>query len=43
MDKAGVTITGNTFVVREEADIQKVAKELYTLIDRTNRGRGAGI
>lgn len=40
---AGINITGNTFVVREEADIQKVAKELYTLIDRTNRGRGAGI
>jgi hypothetical protein len=27
----GVTITGNTFVIREEADIPKVARELHRL------------
>jgi len=36
----GITITGNTFNVRNDQDIQLVARELYTLIDRTNRGRG---
>lgn len=36
----GVTITGNTFNVRNDQDIQLVARELYTLIDRQNRGRG---
>ena len=36
----GVTITGNTFNVRNDQDVQKVARELYTLIDRTNRSRG---
>jgi len=36
----GITITGNTFNVRNDQDIKLVARELYTLIDRTNRGRG---
>lgn len=36
----GVLITGNTFVVREEADIKKIAKELNSLQQKTNRGRG---
>jgi hypothetical protein len=35
-----VVITGNSFVVREEADIQKVAKELYKLQERGRRGKG---
>ena len=30
----GVEVTGNTFVIREEADIRKVAVELNRLIDR---------
>lgn len=33
-------ITGNTFVVREEADIEKVAQELYRLEQRERRGKG---
>lgn len=37
---SGVLITGNTFVVREEADIKKIAKELNSLQQKTNRGRG---
>ncbi len=37
---SGVLITGNTFVVREEADIKKIAKELNKLQQNTNRGRG---
>jgi hypothetical protein len=28
----GVTITGNTFVIREDADIPKLARELGTYI-----------
>jgi hypothetical protein len=34
---AGVTITGNTFYIREEADVQKVAEELDILINRKMR------
>ena len=34
------TITGNTFIVREEADIDKIFHLLYDKIDRVNRGRG---
>ena len=30
----GVEVTGNTFVIREEADIRRVAEELNTLINR---------
>lgn len=37
---SGVLITGNTFVIREEADIKKIAKELNSLQQKTNRGRG---
>lgn len=33
-------ITGNTFVVREEADIKKVAQELFKLENRERRARG---
>lgn len=40
-DKNGDTIiTGNTFVVREEADIKKIAKELKILDDKESRARG---
>lgn len=33
-------ITGNTFVVREEADIKKIARELYVLQIQNTRGGG---
>lgn len=33
-------ITGNTFVVREEADIKKIARELYKLQREKERGTG---
>ena len=36
----GITITGNTFNVRNDQDIKLIARELQTLITRTNRGRG---
>ena len=36
----GVVVTGNTFVVREEADIKKIAQELYKLEKRNSRGKG---
>lgn len=39
---AGVTITGNTFNVREESDIDKIARELYRLIESKKRGVGLG-
>lgn len=35
-----VVITGNSFVIREEADINKVAEQLYKLQERSRRGRG---
>lgn len=38
----GVTITGNTFNVREEEDIEKVARKLYRLIESKKRGVGLG-
>lgn len=34
----GVVITGNSFVVREEADIKKIARELYNLQRTKERG-----
>ena len=34
-------ITGNTFIIRQESDIEKVAQELDRL--RTRRGRGLGV
>lgn len=36
----GVLITGNTFMVREEADIKRIAQELDKLQQKTNRSRG---
>ena len=36
----GVLITGNTFVVREEADIKKIARELAKMQQQDSRGRG---
>lgn len=36
----GVLITGNTFVVREEADIKKIARELDKMQQQASRGRG---
>lgn len=39
---AGVTVTGNTFNVREESDIDKIARELYRLIESKKRGVGLG-
>ncbi|WP_058989985.1 phage tail tape measure protein [Anaerococcus rubeinfantis] len=38
----GVTITGNTFNVRNEEDIEKVARKLYRLIESKKRGVGLG-
>lgn len=35
---APVTVTGNTFYVRDDSDIEKVARELYTLAMRKQRG-----
>lgn len=31
-------ITGNTFVVREEADINKIARKLYVMQQQSARG-----
>lgn len=39
----GVTVTGNTFVIREEADIKKVAQELFRLENKERRAKGRGI
>lgn len=36
----GTIISGNTFVVREEADVRKVAEELYRLEMQEKRARG---
>lgn len=38
----GISISGNTFYVREEDDIEKVARKLYDLIERKKRGVGLG-
>ena len=38
----GVTITGNTFNVRKEEDIEKIARKLYRLIESKKRGVGLG-
>lgn len=35
-------ITGNTFVIREEADIKKVAQELHKLEKKEKRAKGRG-
>lgn len=37
----GVTITGNTFNVRNDQDIELIGRALYSEIERKNRGRGA--
>lgn len=39
---SGISISGNTFYVRGEDDIEKVAQRLYTLIERKKRGVGIG-
>ena len=36
----GVNVTGNTFVIREEADIEKVARKLHELTQRKSRAVG---
>lgn len=36
----GTIITGNTFVVREEADIEKISQRLFTLQQSKRRGLG---
>lgn len=41
-DNYGVSVTGNNFYVREEDDIEKVARKLYDLIERKKRGVGLG-
>ena len=38
----GVTITGNTFNVRKEEDIDEIARKLYRLIESKKRGVGLG-
>lgn len=38
----GVTITGNTFVVRQEEDIEDIARRLYRMIESKKRGVGLG-
>lgn len=35
---SGISITGNTFNVRKESDIESIAQQLYTMIDRKRRG-----
>ncbi len=37
---SSITITGNTFTVREEADIDKIAYQLMQLISRAQRNYG---
>lgn len=41
-DDMGVVITGNNFYVREDKDIEKVARELYRYIEIKRRGVGLG-
>lgn len=38
----GVTISGNTFVIRKEEDIEDVARRLYRMIESKKRGVGLG-
>lgn len=37
---SGVTVTGNTFYVRNDNDIKLIAQELHSLQQRASRGRG---
>ena len=39
---AGISISGNTFYVREDDDVEKIARRLYDLIERKKRGVGLG-
>ena len=39
----GVNVTGNTFVIREEADIEKVARKLHELTQRKSRAVGVAL
>ena len=39
---AGITFTGNNFYIREEDDIEKVARKLYRMIESKKRGVGLG-
>lgn len=39
---SGVSISGNTFVVRKESDIEDIARDLYRLIENKKRGVGLG-
>ncbi|MGE1061801.1 phage tail tape measure protein [Megasphaera paucivorans] len=38
----GVLVTGNTFIIREEDDIDKVAHQLFQLMDQANLNYGGG-
>ena len=38
----GISISGNTFYVREDDDVEKIARRLYDLIERKKRGVGLG-
>lgn len=35
-----LTVTGNTFIVREEADIDKIAHHLYSLFNQAESNYG---
>lgn len=39
---SGISISGNTFYVREDEDVEKIARKLYDLIERKKRGVGLG-
>lgn len=36
----GIYVSGNEFIIREEADIEKISYKLFKLIERRNRGVG---
>ena len=38
-----IILTGNEFVVREEADVKRIAGELYAMIRRESRSRGGSL
>ena len=38
----GVTISGNTFIIRKEEDIEDIARRLYRMIESKKRGVGLG-
>lgn len=41
-DNNKIVITGNTFTIREDADIDRIARELYRLMETKKRGIGFG-